>query len=140
MLADKFVKLATKVQRLPQDERAVLLNMVEGDLIYKQIKSASLKKVSKDFRQITKELGQQYVDYGYMSAESFQRNLNTYMRRTYTKDGALSKIGDELKPRGIHVTVPKKDYLSVYKKDFAFRVDKGSDADAVKEFAKIRLE
>lgn len=140
MLADKFVKLATKVQRLPQDERAVLLNMVEGDLIYKQIKSASLKKVSKDFRQITKELGQQYVDYGYMSAESFQRNLNTYMRRTYTKDGALSKIGDELKPRGIHVTVPKKDYLSVYKKDFAFRVDKGSDADAVKEFAKIKLE
>lgn len=30
------------------------------------------------------------------------------MRRVYTKDGALAKIGDELKPRGIHVTVPKK--------------------------------
>jgi len=140
MLADKFVKLAAKVQRLPQDERAILLNMIEGDLIYKQVPSKTLKNISEEFRQITKELGQKYVDYGFMSEKSFQRNLNTYMRRTYTKDGALSKIGDELKPRGVHVTVRKEDFVNIYKKDFAFRVDKGSDPDAVKEFAKFRLQ
>ena len=140
MLADKFVKLAAKVQRLPQDERAILLNMIEGDLIYKQVPSKTLKNISEEFRQITKELGQKYVDYGFMSEKSFQRNLNTYMRRTYTKDGALSKIGDELKPRGVHVTVRKEDYEKIFKKDFAFRVDKGSDPDAVKEFAKFRLQ
>ena len=140
MLADKFVKLAAKVQRLPQDERAVLMNMVEGDLLYKQVPSKTLKNISNEFRQITKELGQKYVDYGFMSAKTFQRNINTYMRRTYTKDGALAKLGDELKPRGIHVTVRKEDYEKLLKKDFAFRVDKGSDPDAVKEFAKFRLQ
>ena len=140
MLADKFVKLAAKVQRLPQDERAIILNMIEGDLIYKQVPSKTLKNISEEFRQITKELGQKYVDYGFMSAKSFQRNLDTYMRRTYTKDAALSKIGDELKPRGVHVKVRKEDYEKIFKKDFAFRIDKGSDPDAVKEFAKFRLQ
>ena len=140
MLADKFVKLAAKVQRLPQDERAILLNMIEGNVVYKQVPGKTLKNLSNEFRQITKELGQKYVDYGFMSANTFQRNLNTYMRRTYTKDGALSKIGDELKPRGVHVKVRKEDYNKIFKKDFAFRVDKGSDPDAVKEFAKFRLE
>jgi len=140
MLADKFVKLAEKVQRLPQDERAIILNMIEGDLIYKQVPSKTLKNISEEFRQITKELGQKYVDYGFMSAKSFQRNLDTYMRRTYTKDAALSKAGDELKPRGVHVSVRKEDYEKIFKKDFAFRVDKGSDPDAVKEFSKFRLQ
>ena len=140
MLADKFVKLAARVQQLTQDERAVLMNMIEGDIVYKQVPGKTLKNLSSEFRKITKDLGQRYVDYGFMSAETFQRNLNTYMRRTYTKDGALSKIGDELKPRGIHVTVRKEDYEKIFKKDFAFRVDKGSDKDAVKEFAKFRLE
>ena len=139
MLADKFVKLASKVQRLPQDERAIILNLIEGDIVYKQVKSASLKKVSKDFRKITKELGQQYVDFGFLSAAAFQRNINNYMRRTYTKDAALGKIGDELKARGVHVSVRKEDFLNTYKKDFAFRVDKSSDKDAVKEFANMRL-
>ena len=69
------------------------------------------------FRKITKDLGQRYVDYGFMSAETFQRNLNTYMRRTYTKDGALAKIGDELKPRGIHVTVRKEDYEKIIRNE-----------------------
>ena len=140
MLADKFVKLAARVQQLTQDERAVLINMIEGNIVYKQVPGKTLKNLSSEFRKITKDLGQRYVDYGFMSAETFQRNLNTYMRRTYTKDAALSKIGDELKPRGIHVTVRKEDYEKIFKKDFAFRVDKGSDKDAVKEFAKFRLE
>jgi len=140
MLADKFVKLAARVQQLTQDERAVLINMIEGNIVYKQVPGKTLKNLSSEFRKITKDLGQRYVDYGFMSAETFQRNLNTYMRRTYTKDGALAKIGDELKPRGIHVTVKKEDYEKIFKKDFAFRVDKGSDKDAVKEFAKFRLE
>ena len=140
MLADKFVKLAARVQQLTQDERAVLINMIEGNIVYKQVPGKTLKNLSSEFRKITKDLGQRYVDYGFMSAETFQRNLNTYMRRTYTKDGALAKIGDELKPRGIHVTVRKEDYEKIFKKDFAFRVDKGSDKDAVKEFAKFRLE
>ena len=140
MLAGKFVKLAARVQQLTQDERAVLLNMIEGNIVYKQVPGKTLKNLSSEFRKITKDLGQRYVDYGFMSAETFQRNLNTYMRRTYTKDGALAKIGDELKPRGIHVTVRKEDYEKIFKKDFAFRVDKGSDKDAVKEFSKFRLQ
>ena len=140
MLADKYVDLAVKVQRLPKDERAILMNMVEGDMIYKQSELKSFKNVSKKFRQITKELGQQYVDNDYMSAKAFQRNLDSYMRRNYLKDAALGKVGDELKARGIQVTIPKKAFLDIYKKDFAFRVDQGSDPAAVKEFSKIRLQ
>jgi len=140
MLAGKFVKLAARVQQLTQDEKAVLLNMIEGNIVYKQVPGKTLKNLSSEFRKITKDLGQRYVDYGFMSAETFQRNLNTYMRRTYTKDGALAKIGDELKPRGVHTTVRKEDYEKIFKKDFAFRVDKGSDKDAVKEFSKFRLQ
>ena len=37
MLADKFVKLAARVQQLTQDERAVLMNMIEGNIVYKQV-------------------------------------------------------------------------------------------------------
>ena len=140
MLADSFVKLSARIQRLPQDERAVLMNMVEGDILYKQVKSKALKEVSDEFRHEAKKLGQQYVDYGLMSPETFKRNLNIYMRRTYTKDAALGKLGDEIKPRGVHVTVRKEDYEKIFKKDFAFRVDKGSDPDAVKEFSKFRLQ
>lgn len=136
-ISGRFVELAEKAQQLTTDERKLLLNMMEGDIKYGPIK---IKKLSDEFRKEVKTLGQMFVDFGLLNKETVQRNVNRYLRRTYMKDPKLAQIGDELKPRGIIIEVPKAEYLKRFKNDRAYYIGAGSDAEAIKKIQKIRFE
>lgn len=136
-IAGKFVELAERAQQLTSDERRLLLNLMEGDIKYGPTK---IEKLSDTFRKEVKVLSQMFVDFGLLSEETVKRNIDRYLRRTYTKDDALAKVGDELKPRGIVITVPKGEYLKRFKNDVAYYIGEGSDLKAIKEIQKIRFE
>lgn len=136
-IAGKFVELAERAQQLSSDERRLLLNLMEGDIKYGPTK---IEKLSDNFRKEVKILSQMFVDFGLLSEETVKRNIDRYLRRTYTKDDALAKVGDELKPRGIVITVPKGEYLKRFKNDVAYYIGEGSDLKAIKQIQKIRFE
>ena len=138
-LADRFAKLAAKIEPLSTDEQRLLLNLFEADTTYGKIPN-QLKLINKEFRQEATKLGQLMVDYGLIAERTYKRNILTYLRRTYTSDDKLAKIGDELKPRGFHIQVSKNEYLKLYSKDKAFQIDGGNDNALVKKFQKIRTE
>ena len=138
-LGDRFASLAAKIEPLSTDEQRLLLNLFEGDTTYGKIPK-QLKLIDKEFREEATKLGQLMVDYGLISERTFKRNILTYLRRTYTSDDKLAKIGDELKPRGFHIQVPKNEYVKLYSKDKAFQIDAGNDNALVKKFQKIRTE
>ena len=108
---------------------------MKGDTTYGKIPK-QLKLINKEFREEATKLGQLMVDYGLISERTFKRNILTYLRRTYTSDDKLAKIGDELKPRGFHIQVPKNEYVKLYSKDKAFQIDAGNDNALVKKVSK----
>ena len=138
-LADRFVQIAERIEGLSTDEQRLLLNLMEGDTVYGYVPK-KLKTVSKEFRSEVTKLSQMMVDFGLITAETAKSNIKTYLRRTYTKDEALAKVGDELKPRGFHIRVSKAEYIKHYKKDIAYEIDAGNDINLIKAFKKIRLE
>ena len=138
-LADRFAQLAAKIEPLSTDEQRLLLNLFEADTTYGKIPN-QLKLINKEFRQEATKVGQMMVDYGLISERTFKQNILTYLRRTYTSDDSLAKIGDELKPRGFHIQVSKKEFVKYYSKDKAFQIDAANDNKLVKQFQKIRTE
>ena len=138
-LADRFGQLAAKIEPLSTDEQRLLLNLFEADTTYGKIPN-QLKLINKEFREEATKVGQMMVDYGLISERTFKQNVLTYLRRTYTSDQSLAKIGDELKPRDFHIQVPKKEFVKYYSKDKAFQIDAGNDNKLVRQFQKIRTE
>ena len=138
-LADRFGQLAAKIEPLSTDEQRLLLNLFEADTTYGKIPN-QLKLINKEFREEATKVGQMMVDFGLISERTFKQNILTYLRRTYTSDQSLAKIGDELKPRGFHIQVPKKEFVKYYSKDKAFQIDAGNDNKLVRQFQKIRTE
>jgi hypothetical protein len=138
-LADRFAQLAAKIEPLSTDEQRLLLNLFEADTTYGKIPN-QLKLVNKEFRREVTKIGQMMVDFGLLSERTFKQNIQTYLRRTYTSDESLAKVGDELKPRGFHIQVSKKEFAKYYSKDKAFQIDAANDNKLVKQFQKIRTE
>ena len=138
-LADRFAQLAAKIEPLSTDEQRLLLNLFEADTTYGKIPN-QLKLVNKEFRREVTKIGQMMVDFGLLSERTFKQNILTYLRRTYTSDESLAKVGDELKPRGFHIQVSKKEFAKYYSKDKAFQIDGANDNKLVKQFQKIRTE
>ena len=138
-LADRFGQLAAKIEPLSTDEQRLLLNLFEADTTYGKIPN-QLKLINKEFREEATKVGQMMVDFGLISERTFKQNILTYLRRTYSSDQSLAKIGDELKPRGFHIQVSKKEFAKYYSKDKAFQIDAGNDNKLVRQFQKIRTE
>ena len=138
-LADRFAQLAAKIEPLSTDEQRLLLNLFEADTTYGKIPN-QFKLINKEFRREVTKIGQMMVDFGLLSERTFKQNILTYLRRTYTSDESLAKVGDELKPRGFHIQVSKKEFAKYYSKDKAFQIDGANDNKLVKQFQKIRTE
>ena len=138
-LADRFAQLAAKIEPLSTDEQRLLLNLFEADTTYGKIPN-QFKLINKEFRREVTKIGQMMVDFGLLSERTFKQNILTYLRRTYTSDESLAKVGDELKPRGFHIQVSKKEFAKYYSKDKAFQIDAGNDNKLVRQFQKIRTE
>ena len=120
-IARRFMMLSDKIKKnLTADESKVLFNMLEGDNVYK-VSSESLSKISKEARDLITEVAQEYVDMGILSPATFERNKNTYLKRTYSKYKDNPKqFGEELRLRGAYQVVSKQEYEDFYKHQIAF--------------------
>ena len=119
-IASRFINLSKKVkENLTPDESRILFNMLEGDVIH-NVPSATLKNLKKEARDLINEVAQEYVDVGLITKETFQRNKDTYLKRSYVDYADKRKYGEELRTRGAVETVTKRDYLKIYKPQKAY--------------------
>ena len=109
-LSHRFIEIVRKTQTLTPEENKVLYGMISGEID----NLPDLVGFSKEARSVIKDTGQALVDAGLLSEKVFQKNVDTYLHRSYMKhvmkpDGdpnvyqasrELKIIGDELKPRG----------------------------------------
>ena len=109
-ISSRFLQVAEKAHKLKPEERKVLYNMLIGE-VEDDVKLVALKDEARD---VIKEAGQMMVDFGLLNEKTFNKNLETYLHRTFAKnltkqiDPNLDKtmrqlrfIGDELRPRGL---------------------------------------
>ena len=126
-ISSRFLRVAEKAHKLKPEERKVLYNMLIGE-VEDDVKLVTLKDEARD---VIKEAGQMMVDFGLLNEKTFNKNLETYLHRTFAKnltkqiDPNIDKtmkqlrfIGDELRPRGlveevsrIEWTKNKRNYL-----------------------------
>ena len=118
--AMKFTFLAKKIDaNLTPDEQVVLHNLLQGDI---KIKSApnAIQNLSKEAREMITEIGQEYVDMGLLTPQTFKKNKDIYLKRSYRGKTEDRPFGEELKTRGVTDTVTLKQYDDIYKKQKAF--------------------
>jgi len=119
-IAHRFLTIAKKVKdNLTADESKVLYNMLQGDNIY-DVPSSTLKSLRKEARDLITEIGQEYVDSGLITKETFARNKNIYLKRSYLKNVDDRAYGEELRNRGLVLKVTKQEYNRIYKKQKAY--------------------
>ena len=116
----RFSFLANKIKlQLTPDEQKILFNMLEGDIKY-GIQPGTLTKLKKESRNLITEIAQEYVDMGLISPQTFQRNKNIYLKRSYKGKLEDRPFGEELRNRGATLTVSKDEYNKIYKKQKAY--------------------
>jgi len=119
-IAMRFSFLANKIKlQLNPDEQKILFNMLEGDIKH-SVKPATLTKLNKESRSLITEIAQEYVDMGLISPQTFERNKNIYLKRSYKGKLEDRPFGEELKLRGATLTVTKDEYNKIYKKQKAY--------------------
>lgn len=116
-----------KMEGIDAKEARVLQDILEG----KPTTDERLKRVSEPIRRTIDDLGYELVQLGYLDAETWQKNLGSYLHRSYAKhEGDLSDlpglsrkilgrnsrslVGDQLKARGIlhDVTMDKLERVT----------------------------
>jgi GH24 family phage-related lysozyme (muramidase) len=120
-IASRFVELSEEVKELDSTKRKILYNMLEGG----EGGPEDLVQLNDDTRALITEIGQRMVDYGMLDPATFQKNVATYIHRSYTsklttKEGLGSKkidegvrkvriMGNELRARGFIKRVSPKN-------------------------------
>ena len=119
-IGSKFTYMAQKIQRnLTPDEQKILINILEGDTKLK-VAPAKLQELSIQSRKLITEMAQDYVDMGLITKETFKRNKDIYLKRSYRGKLENRPFGEELKNRGATLTVTKDEYNKIYKKQRAY--------------------
>src|SRR5210317_1832625 len=116
----RFSFLANKIKlQLQPDEQKILFNMLEGDIKH-SVKTKSLTGLKKESRDLITEIAQEYVDMGLISPQTFQRNKNIYLKRSYKGKLEDRPFGEELRNRGATLIITKDEYNKLYKKQKAY--------------------
>ena len=119
-IGSKFTYMAHKIQKnLTSDEQKILINILEGDTKLK-VAPAKLQELSIQSRKLITEMAQDYVDMGLITKETFRRNKDIYLKRSYRGKLENRPFGEELKNRGATLTVTKDEYNKIYKKQKAY--------------------
>jgi len=119
-IAMKFTYMANKIQKnLTPDEQKILINLLEGDTKLK-VAPAKLQELSKESRKLINEMAQDYVDMGLITRETFEKNKNIYIKRSYRGKLENRPFGEELKNRGATTSVTVKEFDDIYKKQKAY--------------------
>ena len=117
----KFTYMANKIQKnLTEDEQKILINLLEGDTKLK-VAPAKLKELSQESRKLINEMAQEYIDIGLITKETFERNKNIYIKRSYVGKTENRPFAEELKHRGAPAKgITLKEFDDVYKKQKAY--------------------
>ena len=119
-IAMRFSFMAQKIKaNLTTDEQKILHNLLQGDTKIK-VAPAKLQELSEDARKLINEVAQEYVDAGLITRETFNRNKNIYLKRSYRGKLEDRPFGEELKLRGATLKVTKDEYNKIYKKQKAY--------------------
>jgi len=98
-IGSQFTYMANKIQKnLTPDEQKILINLLEGDNKLK-IAPAKLQELSIESRKLITEMAQDYVDMGLITKETFKRNKDIYIKRSYRGKLENRPFGEELKIR-----------------------------------------
>jgi hypothetical protein len=68
----------------------------------------AIQNLSKQARAEITEIGQHYVDMGLITPQTFKRNKDIYLKRSYKGKTEDRPFGEELKTRGVTDTVTLK--------------------------------
>jgi len=116
-IASDFLDVAKEAEKLGPSHRKLLYNMMQGDAP----KTADLAPLNDRSRQVITQWGQRMVDYGLLDADTYRKNMATYLHREYTaKMNPASEtgqkiarqvrlLGEELRPRGVLKEVPARE-------------------------------
>ena len=115
------LRIAQEANELSIGERRVLYNILEGDIAY-GVAPKDLDKIAKKARANITRISQMFIDSGLLTEETVVRNLQRYLRRTYGGK-ELSKLGSDLKARGILEEITPLEWIERYSKTKAFKVD-----------------
>ena len=116
----KFAYMAQKIQKnLTPDEQKILINLLEGDTKLK-VAPVKLQELSAQSRKLINEMSQDYIDMGLITKETFNRNKNIYIKRSYRGKLENRPFGEELKHRGATDKTTLKEFDEVYKKQKAY--------------------
>jgi hypothetical protein len=125
-LRQQFLKSAQEIATLEPDERKNVYLLMTGQIN----EMDNLGNFSLEARKVITKTGQEMVDSGLLDPDIFQRNIDTYLHRSYTKHAnktgntsdykaakRLKLIGDELKRRGkkLDKVISKKAYEASFK-------------------------
>jgi len=117
----EFFRIFQRANQLSTDERKVLYNLLEGDIKF-DVVPKDLAKIAKTARKQITRITQMYIDAGLITEETALRNIERYIKRSYGgKD--LSKIGSELRARGVLEKITPNEWLKSYSKIKAFKAD-----------------
>ena len=136
MLGDKsviqqeFNELVTRIANEPEPVRRALYDLLTNDKVVRTADDAiddTVIALKGEVRDVVTKYGRELKDLGVLDPETFLRNVDTYLHRTYLRpdkqkflstDGKIRTIGDELKMRGI------KDEVNVADWDAGVRPDR----------------
>ena len=82
-------------KNLTPDEQKILINLLEGDTKLK-VAPAKLQELSAQSRKLINEMSQDYIDMGLITKETFNRNKNIYIKRSYKGKLENRPFGEEL--------------------------------------------
>lgn len=106
IIRQEFDEVLGKIAGLPEDGRKALYRMLTDP---EATEDAALVGVKGETRDLVTKYGKELRDLGVLDADTFQKNVDTYLHRTYLRpkedkffstDQMVRTIGDELKMRG----------------------------------------
>ena len=133
---NRFYDIATKISKFTPDESRILYQFMDGQHRVGGIAGKipkELDELGSEARELLKEVGQEMVDAGLLKKSDWEKNVDTYIHRTYIRkeltpesDKDIRKFvdienetkkmrsnlgfsGEELKPRGIPIKIPLTD-------------------------------
>ena len=132
-IGSEFYDILSRAEKdLNSEQRKLLYNIMVGDIQAVEKLSPEALAINDEARKLITKYGQEFVDRGLLDVETFKRNVNTYLKRSYLKSPKntntrkydnskqIRLIGDELKPRGIEEKITKKAFenpTGVYQKE-----------------------
>ena len=126
-IAQQFLDLALETkEKLDAPQRKLLYNLMTGNLDAIDDLAEEGIEINVKTRKVIEEMSQKYLDLDLIDKETFLKNINTYLHRSYTRNlktgqspkmysamRQVSLIGNNLRERGITRTVSEASFNKV---------------------------